>query len=851
MLKMDYLYNQNTPPPMPASSRTFFGARDEVRRWSQTLVLLWWSLAAAREFATTVRAEPALRSFPSIVTDDPGRRLQKAMIWTQPAQNQMGVAVAFRKTFDLREKPTRAGLRLFADARYVLWVNGAYVERGPARFQPNGPEYDTINLAPDLRAGRNVVALLVAGNLSGGKVMRHAPGLTARLEISGKELWQTDASWKWSDQTRFRQISATWADLRDTVIDARVEDGDWTQADYSDAAWKPAAPISGESWGALTARRIPLLRETPVAFTLAHGATLPVTLSAGQKLEFTTGRLVQAYPIITLEAAAGTELGFQPFGVRYIARAGGQTHFTIDTCGFSHGEITVKNGAATITGLKLIERLYPFDIVGGFQSNDGELNQLWAMCARSGQVLSEDSYVDCADRERVEWMDDDPPGSDITRTALAASDAAGRPVYSDPRLLQELVRRTALTLQPEGWVKAHTCSDRYDLHAKMEDRACEWVAGLRRYYDATGDAAQIREIWPAVAAQMNYFLDRRSPRGLVIAREWVMWNNPMGYETAEGTGLNAFVYRALVNAGFLGNVIGRTDEAAKFNHAAQDLAAAFNRVLWDEPEGTYYSGYDTDPAEMPPGVAKGKTGITPDWHLTEKPPTLANHLITPTPYPALFALDQNIVPPERRERVTKYLLTHTDPNLRTMFYYYYWKQLYAADQPGLDRQILDTMRQRWKAMSESPWQTSWEDFSVGSHAHIYGMFPGYFLSACVLGVRRDAPVAAKKLIIEPHLGDLTRAAGVVITEFGPVPVAWQYADGVWRFSFTIPDGIKATLRLPSKAGCGVVQLDGKTLPATGTGSRLELVVDAGRHEGSYPGVTGGGTGAGAEGTGAL
>jgi hypothetical protein len=49
----------------------------------------------------------------------------------------------------------------------------------------------------------------------------------------------------------------------------------------------------------------------------------------------------------------------------------------------------------------------------------------------------------------------------------------------------------------------------------------------------------------------------------------------------------------------------------------------------------------------------------------------------------------------------------------------------------------------------------------------------------------------------------------------------------------------------------VVQLDGKTLPATATGSRLELVVDAGRHEGSYPGVTGGGTGAGAEGTGAL
>jgi hypothetical protein len=47
----------------------------------------------------------------------------------------------------------------------------------------------------------------------------------------------------------------------------------------------------------------------------------------------------------------------------------------------------------------------------------------------------------------------------------------------------------------------------------------------------------------------------------------------------------------------------------------------------------------------------------------------------------------------------------------------------------------------------------------GSKAHIYGMFPGYFLSAYVLGVRRDAPVADKTIMIEPHLGDLAEATG--------------------------------------------------------------------------------------------
>ena len=220
---------------------------------------------------------------------------------------------------------------------------------------------------------------------------------------------------------------------------------------------------------------------------------------------------------------------------------GRQIHFTIDTRRFSHGEIVVKTGTATITGLKLIERLYPYDRLGSFKCSDPFLNRLWAMCARSCEVLSEDSYVDCADRERVEWMDDDPPGFDITRTAMAGPGANGQPAYSDPRLLAEMVRRTALTLQPDGWVKAHTCSDRYDIHAKMEDRACEWVAGIRRYYDATGDTALIREIWPAVVAQMTYLLERRAPRGLVRARDWVVWGNPLGYVTGETTTLNVFV----------------------------------------------------------------------------------------------------------------------------------------------------------------------------------------------------------------------------------------------------------------------------------------------------------------------
>ena len=94
---------------------------------------------------------PPLHEFPGIQADAVGRKLQSAMIWAGPEAKGDGVAVAFRKTFQLARQPGRAEMFIFADARYLLWVNGQYVERGPARFQPNGPEYDTIDLAPQLQ----------------------------------------------------------------------------------------------------------------------------------------------------------------------------------------------------------------------------------------------------------------------------------------------------------------------------------------------------------------------------------------------------------------------------------------------------------------------------------------------------------------------------------------------------------------------------------------------------------------------------------------------------------------------------------------------------------------------------
>ena len=92
-------------------------------------------------------------NFSTIKADAVGQQLESSIIWKGSAiQDATGVAVAFRKKISFAAPPVHATLHLFADARYLLWVNGKYVERGPARFQPNGPEYDSVNLDSKLQA---------------------------------------------------------------------------------------------------------------------------------------------------------------------------------------------------------------------------------------------------------------------------------------------------------------------------------------------------------------------------------------------------------------------------------------------------------------------------------------------------------------------------------------------------------------------------------------------------------------------------------------------------------------------------------------------------------------------------
>ncbi len=772
--------------------------------------------------------------------DRTGVALRESFIWSsnQPDKPEF-LQAAFRRSFDVGERPAQAALHVFAYTRYRLYVNGEYIGRGPNRFENIRPEYDTWDITSRLRPGKNVIAVLASRDWPRGtakaadclaRMRRHAPGFTALLAMqdsSGRETsLRTDESWLAIPESGFSQPEGYLYSSIAEIYDARALAGDWWVADFDDRRWPAAVRVDTQDvaeWPALSPRSIPLLREASIPFEKSAGAS-------PEEFVVRVPRIVQAYWTLDIDAEEGSRVTVTPLlpegktgtPSTYTCRAGRQRWMGGDTFAFDALSVRVDSGRADIGGIGVVEVLYPFERVGSFTCSDPLLNRIWELTARSLEVLSEDAYTDCGDRERSEWMDCDPPMYDATRVMMAGPDGKGGKVWGDPRLFANMLRRVAYTQEPDGMLRARTCSDLIDIHTRMEDRACDWVDGLRKYYEATGDKDLIRELWPFAERLLDWFAARRTENGLVKAREWIAWDNPMSYAECEGAANNAFIWRAFSDAAWLAAQTGNQKSAEKWSRAADQLSAAFQTALWDEAVGAYCSSIGTP--EILPENRRFRQSITLKSENGRTEPTL---------HANLFALDRGIVPADRRARTTEWALKHSNQIRQIMANYYFFKILYALDTPSYDQEILDRIRKGWKAMAESPWGTTWESPNGGSKMHCYGIVPGPILSSYVLGVRRDRPVWEKKLIVEPHLADLEFAKGTVVTEFGPVPVSWQKKGDRLAFEVTVPEDVEATLALPIHSQAGTIELDGVAVPFKKINDRATVSLPPGVHRGVF------------------
>ena len=159
----------------------------------------------------------------------------------------------FRKPFELAAVPGHYIIHASADNRYELFVNGERVAEGPARGDLDHWRYETLDIAPELRPGKNLLAALVwnFAELAPMAQMTNETGLIVQGDTAVEAAVNTDRSWRCLKDTAWEMISSDWHKVGGYFVvgpgeqvDGRKVPWGWTAVDYDDSRWMPAQQLS-------------------------------------------------------------------------------------------------------------------------------------------------------------------------------------------------------------------------------------------------------------------------------------------------------------------------------------------------------------------------------------------------------------------------------------------------------------------------------------------------------------------------------------------------------------------------------------------------------------------------------
>ncbi len=207
-------------------------------------------------------------------------------IWVRGPAKPYHCYIYTRRNFELEAPPETATLHVTASDRYVLFVNGAYVGRGPARSDPRRKSYDSHDVARHLVPGRNTVAIRAyhfgtprgdAGDDTGWGVwsgnsytVGERAGLWAQLDLTqpdgSSKTIATDSTWRVRPAKAWNRDVGLINRLVGSIeiFDAAADPADWMAPEFNDASWEPAftVPQREREWFLLEASELPRMRET-------------------------------------------------------------------------------------------------------------------------------------------------------------------------------------------------------------------------------------------------------------------------------------------------------------------------------------------------------------------------------------------------------------------------------------------------------------------------------------------------------------------------------------------------------------------------------------------------------------
>jgi hypothetical protein len=737
--------------------------------------------------------------------------------------NEFGV-FHFRRVLELDAKPSSFVVHVSADNRYRLFVNGEQVSSGPQRSDLMHWRYETVDLAPQLRSGRNVLAALV-WNWGPEKPVAQFSRQTAFL-LQGnsprEEVVNSGPEWKVLRDEGYAPIPVSgdtvggyYAAPPGEAVDARRYPWGWLRVDFAEDGWVAAVagrgprasrtqlrasnPFGEAGGWQLMPRSIPPMEESPVRFAtvrrtegiqttgefLRGTGDLVVPAKSRGVLLLDQSHLTNAFAVLDASGGAGSIVGLvyaealkdakgnkgnrndidgkTIAGVRDEFRLDGGTHRQFQTLWFrTYRYVQIEIATAD-------EPLRIHDIHGIFI---GYPFKLAARFSSDLAWLSDMWEVNWRGARLCAWETyfDTPYYEQLQYVGDTRIQALITLYMSnDDRLVRQAIEHFDLSRIPEG-----ITSSRYpsDLGQYIPTFSPIWVAMVHDYWMHRDDPDYVRGFLPGIRAVLSWFERRIDETGTLGPISWwpfVDWARgwdrgvPPGGAEGHSTVISLqFVY-ALERAAELEERLGTAALADHYRRLAENVRGAVGARSWDAARRLF--------RDRPEGNTYSQQ---------------AN----------VMAVLTDAVPPAEQTALMERVLS--DGTLTQSTYYFSYYVLEALRKAGLGDRYVDQLAP-WRGMlalglttvPETPEPTR-------SDSHAWSAHPNYGLLATVLGVRPAEP-GFKSVRISPHLGPLQRAEGRV-----PHP----RGDIVVRFTRTEGDGLRGEVTLPEGL-TGVLEWRGK------------------------------------------
>jgi hypothetical protein len=182
--------------------------------------------------------------------DSPHRDWKASWVTHPTAPLREPLVLHFHRALDLAAVPATYIVRVSADNRFILFVNGKRVGDGPARGDLNHWRYERFDLAPYLQQGSNLITATVwnFGILAPVAQMTDRIAFLLESEANGAADLSTPKEWQVETEPGQRPLDRSSVTLKDAYfasgpgeeIDASKYDWSWNSATPG-ANWVPAA----------------------------------------------------------------------------------------------------------------------------------------------------------------------------------------------------------------------------------------------------------------------------------------------------------------------------------------------------------------------------------------------------------------------------------------------------------------------------------------------------------------------------------------------------------------------------------------------------------------------------------